>query len=430
MKRKVYVMIVCLLLFGCKHASKETILFDTPSEGSVVIDIDIDKNSVLKYSDIFESVRFVKLETHDNALIGQIDKIIVVENKFVILDAYSAKMVFVFDANGKFLNRIGSIGEGPEEYKRPDDIVYDKYKDELLVWSSDDQSIFRFNLDGTFVGKIKTKFWGTSIAVADTNTYLLNLENISQKRGSHNSHNILVLNEKGDIIRQLYPFNEDVERLSTISMFAPYQNEQIFTQYYNNTVFTVNKDEMKAKYYIDFHKHNIPVSSLHNITYKELKRIIVDKDYAFVIRFMETSSHIVLQFIHNKGQIFDCYYSKTSKTTKISSYYINDIYALCSLKTFIHINNDSLISSIEPHLFKSYQDMLKKGDKNIKNLLIESAQKPIPPELAEIFTDKYRKNNLEALKSSNIKITDDEINFINSIKEDDNPILWITTLKK
>ncbi|MDR0603462.1 MAG: 6-bladed beta-propeller [Bacteroidales bacterium] len=416
----VYLIIACLLLFGCKQA-KDTIFSDTSFEGSEIIDIgSIDANSILKYSEIFESVSFVRLETHDSALIGSIDKIVVADNKFVILDETSAKMVFVFDNNGKFLNRIGSIGEGPEEYKRPDDIVYDKYKDELLVWSNDDKSIFQFKLDGTFLGKIKTKFWGAPIAVADTNTYLL-------KISSSNSHNIVVVNEKGDILSQLFPFNKDTERLDVISMFAPYQNELLFTQYYNNTVFTVNKDKMKAKYYVDFHKHNIPVSSFSDVTHKELRNIIVDNDYAFIIRFMETSSHAVLQYVY-KGIIFDGYYSKTTKILKTSGRYLNDMYALCNVKTFIYTNNDSLISFVEPQAFTYYQNLLKNGDKNnIKDLLQKNLQ--MAP-AAEIISDKYRKNYLKTLESANLKLTDEEIDFINSISEFDNPILWIATLKK
>jgi hypothetical protein len=425
--RKSYLMIVCLLLFGCEHAPKETVLPD----GSEIIDVVIDRNAVLKYSDIFESVHYVKLETRDDAMIGIIAKVLAVDNKFVVLDESKAKMVFVFDNKGKFLNRIGSVGDGPEEYKRPDDIVYDGYNDELLVWSNDNQAIFRFQLDGTFVGKINTKLWGNSIAVMDTNTYLLNLRSTAQKKGGPNAYDFLIFNEKGDIIRQFFPFNKDMERLSPISTFAHYQDEVIFTQNYNNTVFTVNKDEMKPKYYVDFHKHNIPVSSLYNVTYKELGKIIADNDYAFLISCMETSSHVVFQYVY-KRVIFDGYYSKTTKTLKTTTYYINDMYALYNAKRFIYNdNNDLLISFIEPQSFEFSQDLIKNGDKNnIKDLLIEHAQEPLSPEAAKVFSDKYRENYLKTLKSANIELTDEEIDFIKSINEFDNPILWIATLKK
>lgn len=429
--RKGYVMIVCLLLFGCRHVSKETVVSDTPFEGSEIIDVVIDNNSVLKYSDIFDSIHFVRLETRDDALIGNIDKVIIADDKFAVLDGSKAKMVFIFDNKGKFMNRVGSVGGGPEEYKRPDDIVYDKYKDEILVWGSDDQAIFRFKTDGKFVGKINTKLWGHSIAVLDTNTYLLNLESRSQRRSGPNAYNFLIFNEKGDIIKQFFPFIEDMERLATISTFTHYQDEVIFTQQFNNTVFTVNKDEMKAKYYFDFHEHNIPVSLLDNVTYKELLKIIADNDYAFLVRCMETSSHVVFQYVY-RGIIFDGYYSKTAKTLKTSTYYINDMYAVYSGKRFVYNdNNDLLISFVEPQSFKFSQNIIKNIDKNnIKDLLIEDAQKPLSDEAAKRIPNEYRKNYLKALKSADIKLTDKEVDFINSINEFDNPILWIAKLKK
>jgi hypothetical protein len=71
--------------------------------------------------------------------------------------------------------------------------------------------------------------------------------------------------------------------------------------------------------------------------------------------------------------------------------------------------------------------LLKNGDKNnIKDLLQKNLQ--MAP-VAEI-SDKYRKNYLKTLESANLKLTDEEIDFINSIDEFDNPILWIATLKK
>lgn len=78
---------------------------------------DIIPYQVYKFSDIFDSIGFVKLETRDDALIGRIDRIIAVDNKYVILDGSISKAVFVFD--GKVLNRIGRNGRGPREYESP-----------------------------------------------------------------------------------------------------------------------------------------------------------------------------------------------------------------------------------------------------------------------------------------------------------------------
>jgi hypothetical protein len=418
---KFYAIIVCLLLFGCKHTSNNEII----SEGSIVIDININENSVLKYSDIFDSIRFIRLETQDSSLVGRIKKIIAIEDKFVVLDASIAKMVFVFDSNGKFLNRIGAIGGGTEEYDCPDDISYDKYNDEILVWCYNKQSILKFKIDGTFSKRIQTAWWASAMSIMNRNAYLLYLNNISQKKG-YNNYQIAIINEDGKISGQLLQQSENIKHLSSIGLFSSYNDEVLFTQEYRNEILTIDNDEIKIKYYSNFHEHNIPLSALENVTSKKLTQIIMDRGYAFNSNCLETSSHVILQFVY-KRMIFDCYYSKETKTSKISSIYVNDIYALCPNKMFMFINDDSLISFVEPQSFIEFNDIVKflnKDRNNIKDLLIRKFAN------LEFTSNSLRRNYIDAIKSSNIKITDKEIDFINSVDDQDNPIIWVAKLKK
>jgi hypothetical protein len=431
--KKYYLIITCLLFFGCKQVSKEKAIFelDVLEDTEQIVIENLDENSILKYSDVFNSVHFVKLEVQDSSLIGRIDKIIATEDKFIILDGSIAKMVFVFDKNGLFLNRIGKIGGGPEEYDCPDDMVYDKYNDELLVWCFNDRSILRFKLDGTFIKKIKTKWWASAIAVVDKDIYLLYLNNISQEKGLPNDYNILMISKDGEVVEQMLSLDEDMKNLSPPSknIFASYQNEILFSPHYCNRIFTIKQGKITTKYYLNFYPHNIPSSTFNNVTDRELDRIIKDRDYAFNITGMETPSHVVCQFIY-KRKIFDCYYSKKTKTTKVSAMYINDMYALSSDRAFTYINDDSLISFVNPQVFVEIQavmEQLKGRDISAKSIL----QKWLSSPERFIFARHLKRIYANAIKSmDDAKLTKKEIDFINSIKEMDNPVLLITTLKE
>lgn len=389
----------------------------------------IDENSVLKYSDVFSSVHFIKLETQDNSIIGRIEKIIAVGNKFVILDASIAKKVFVFDENGVFLNRVGTLGGGPEEYDCPDDIAYDKYNDELLIWCSNYQSIFKFKLDGTFIRKIKTAWWAPSIVVAAQDTYWLYLNNISQKQG-YQKYNILEINEKGEVTGQLLPFNSDTKSLSPPckNVFTSYQNEIIFSPQYSNRIFTINPNEIKTKYYVNFNKYNIPSSAFINVTDRELTKIIKEREYAFTIGAIETRSHVVCQFVY-KRRIFDAYYSKETKATKVSSIYFNDMHAVVSSRNFVYAKGDSLISFVNPQSFIEVRDIIKKIGGNRINLK-SVVEKQLSSWDLIFASNVMKKNYAKKILSIDIELTKEEIKFINSIEESDNPILLITTLKK
>jgi hypothetical protein len=390
----------------------------------------IDENSVLKYSDIFSKFHFVKLETQDSSLIGRVDKIIATEDKFVILDASIAKMVFVFDKNGLFLNRIGNNGGGPEEYDCPDDIAYDKYNDEILVWCSNYKSIFRFKLSGTFVKKIQTSWWASSIIVAAKDTYCLYLNNLVQKGGSPNEYNILVLNENGKVVKRLLPLNKDTKNLSPSNKnaFTLFQDTILFSPQYSNRIFTLHQDEIIPKYYVNFHNHNIPLSTLIDVTSRELTKIIKESDYAFNISAIETTSHVVCQFVYNK-KIFDAYYSKHTQATKVSSIYLNDMYGMVSNRAFVYAKGDLLISFVNPQSFIEIRDVIKEVKSNkisIKNIL----QKQLSSMSSIFVNNELKRNYAKEVECIDIELTKEEVDFINSIQESDNPILLVAKLKE
>ena len=68
------------------------------------------------FGDITDTIiQIVPLETTDDALIVEINKIEIRNNLIYILDN-SVKSVFVYDFNGKYLNKINALGQGPGEY--------------------------------------------------------------------------------------------------------------------------------------------------------------------------------------------------------------------------------------------------------------------------------------------------------------------------
>jgi hypothetical protein len=414
---------------GCGHTSLEKA---SNEEINIAPDIeqiritDIDENSVMKYSEIFDSIRFVRLETTDNSLIGRVDKIIVTDDRFVILDASIAKMVFVFDKNGKFLNRIGKNGNGPGEYDEPDDIVYDKYNDELLILCANKKTIMRFNFDGNFIDDIKTDWWASSIMVVAPNTYLLYLNNISQKNSYSDRHNILVINEKGNVLKELFPA-KDAETLSFPAKhaFSFYGDEIVFTPCYDNIIYKLNDNSCKEKYFLDFGKYKIPQSFFKNTTFREFDKKIKNGDYAFSIGSIETDSHVICQFVY-KGKIFDCFYSKNTKNTKITSVYLNDINALASGRSFNSVDGNFIIDFVEPQSFVEFRSIV--NNKNVKNFKELLLNKFMPP-LSSIFNNKLKHNFKNVIISSEIKLSQAEIDFINSINETDNPIIRIATLR-
>lgn len=433
MLSKYSLIIVCLLLACCRQTPNNAVsneeAYDDPSAKRLIVD-HIEDNTVLKFSDVYDSVSFIRLETSVNSLIGNISKIIALEDKYIILDMISAKMVFAFDKTGKFLNRIGKSGKGPEEYDVPCDIAYDKYKDELLVWDHNRKTIKRYTLDGTFVKDIRIDWWVSSISVIAENQYLLYLNNIFQRGGKPNDHNMIIVDEHKKILSRMLPYDENTKELSPPSKEAitAYRDQILFSPYYSNNIYKIENNKISTKYSWDFGKHTIPPSLYHNITDRNLTKAIREHgEYVYSSASAEITSHIVSELVY-KRKNFDCYYSKKSNTYKVSAMYINDMYALASARGFVCTKGDLLVGIVEPEAFIAMQEILqemKTGKRDIKKVMLSKLTSP----LLSVINRQLKKNYAAAIESANFTLSDKEIDFINSVDEADNPIIMVTRLK-
>jgi hypothetical protein len=103
----------------------------------------------LRLSEFADSVEYLQLETTDECLLSYY------ESGQRVGDLLFIGQILVFDiVTGKFLNRIGRTGEGPEEYSRPRFAV-DEANRKVLVNSSDRQGTMIFDFDGTYLGHLK-----------------------------------------------------------------------------------------------------------------------------------------------------------------------------------------------------------------------------------------------------------------------------------
>jgi hypothetical protein len=72
--------------------------------------------------DLFDKVELIPLETNNESLIKVIDKVRFYDNKYYVLDQQLAAL-FIFGENGKYIDKIHRIGNGPGEYN----LIYDFY---------------------------------------------------------------------------------------------------------------------------------------------------------------------------------------------------------------------------------------------------------------------------------------------------------------
>lgn len=154
----------------------------------VVPVVDLGKDyteKVLKLSDI-GNVSYVPLETLEESLIKSYNHIAMDPERIVITDR-SQNQVFIFDKNGKFLNKISKCGGGPKDYQRITLSCVDFGRKFVYIWDNTLLNRIKvYDFDGAFVKQINLTAvpWPDQMYVYDDSHLIIHCDpnNLSKKK--------------------------------------------------------------------------------------------------------------------------------------------------------------------------------------------------------------------------------------------------------
>lgn len=134
--------LVHLFFFICFACSDNSTKNENVSE---FLDISHYKEKDINATDLFEEMVVVKLETKEDVIISEIMDFLIYNERIVVLD-YLRSSLFIFNTEGKFLDKVHSQGKGPGEYLGISDFLIDKKNEtiEILDHSSRKIHIFDF----------------------------------------------------------------------------------------------------------------------------------------------------------------------------------------------------------------------------------------------------------------------------------------------
>ena len=251
--------IIALLFIGfyllscnkTQHAEIETDL--------VVIDLNTLKvqNPLDKDGDgVFDSCRFVRLETTENSLIGPINKIHITDSLFFISD-YNKKL-FVFDSSGNFKNTIASIGSGPDEVLSLTHFLVDEKKNCVYIFDVMQSKIKSYSFEGALLSStnIDKDNWGkySSVQLLSNGDILLTMNYYNT--GAYNYKIVSKSNtsKKGvDLLK--YPVVGYLGGFGTRKNGAN-ENDVYVLSFYSDTIHTIVNNNAIPKFLF---RGNLPV---------------------------------------------------------------------------------------------------------------------------------------------------------------------------
>lgn len=135
-----YLIVFLLFAFSCQQKADDTLL---------TIPVDVQANEPLALSQITHEMKQISLELTDESLLS--DRIIRVLHvgEYIIVADRKNPTPLLFDTEGKFIRKIGAIGQGPQEFNSMLDIAAD-YKNRR-VYISTVAKLICYDFDGKFI---------------------------------------------------------------------------------------------------------------------------------------------------------------------------------------------------------------------------------------------------------------------------------------
>ena len=223
----------------------------TAPEGKAAVDIptvEFEEVTEFDFGHKFKNIHCVQLEATDESLLAEIKRIVAADSVLVVLDDFSH--VYAFDrATGRFLNSIGSLGEGPGEYFRATDICLTP-DNGIAVLDHARRSINFYDISGRFVRKSKkiddTDDFASFTAVGRTGFLICNnIDFVAEKGHDDGNKMYSFLNSDGTTYRfEDYKPLSGGEAVSFISTrpFAGMGDHVSFLKCLNDTLFRMDED--------------------------------------------------------------------------------------------------------------------------------------------------------------------------------------------
>lgn len=248
----------------------------------------------LELSQIINVQKVINLETNDQSIIGKVDKIIRLKNHFYILDQRSANSVFIFDVNGKFINKIQGEGKGPEEILSPHDITINENLEELLVLDRRQKKVCFYTELGGFKRYIHLGFAPTHIEILPDDKMVF----VSQ-----GEYSIYITDKNGMVISK-YLKADPRFQMTLNKPLLTNDGHVYFTRFLDNNIYEIEHNKVLKWKTIDYGEKGLTQDN-----YKELGTtgmdILIPESYKYGIYApIITSQYFSFYFNYKKRGYF------------------------------------------------------------------------------------------------------------------------------
>ncbi|MDR1897749.1 MAG: 6-bladed beta-propeller [Prevotellaceae bacterium] len=306
----VKLFIIFCVLTGCSDSNV--------SENVINIEQQVENPVTIQASKIINKMQYIALETTEESLLGEMIKILSVNDYFFILDDYHLSM---FDHRGKFIHHIGNKGQGPGEYAQMHDFdVYDKH---IYILDDAKSTILVYDYNNQFIRAVKFDHYVSNLLKLSTG-FICYLDPLLRKsRYGKSVPDLVLFDEAGKEKKVLHSRTVNIESVPPFvypAVLKRYKDEVLYYPPFQDTVFSIGEEKTIPKFIFNRGKYAISVNEIDDL---EKRRIAYQK--GIVIHNFEINDSQMLLHCEQNGNIGIYIYNLSTKELVNTSKIINDI---------------------------------------------------------------------------------------------------------
>jgi len=246
----------------------------------------------------------IPLETSNLCIIGSIDKVIISENRILVLDRWRAKSIFIFDRSGRFITKIAGEGKGPTELLEPADVNFSRDFKKIMILDYQLRKVNIYNENGIFESSISIDFFGTHFE------FLVDGKIVFAARGSY------LLYVTDTCGKTLY---KDFKLIPEFQMdlgkpLIKHGNDVFFQQYFDPQLYKVGLPKVQPFFKINFGKSELTREQYRTLPISSdgMDRII-DEKYMHAINTIGINNSHVFFFYNFSAKGYLTIYNRARK---------------------------------------------------------------------------------------------------------------------
>jgi hypothetical protein len=246
--------------------------------------------------DVISSITILPMETSERSLISSEEQLFVHGGEYYFVDKRNRYIVSRFDAEGRFLNTIGSPGRADNEYNAISDAF--PVDGNIGIYSYMNNAVYSYSPDGKFIAKKPFGSKPGHIAPARGGGYW----GYMGYNNGEMPERVIKTDDTGAVVGKFMPSEAKILSMAeSIAIFISDGEDVLVRESFSDRIYSIDSQGgVDEKYVFDFGRYAIPASYFESSDPAESVTLF-SSDFASFHSFFESRRHSVLQVLFQFG---------------------------------------------------------------------------------------------------------------------------------